>query len=139
MRPHRRLIVLFTLAMFVASSLLAAMPLVWCVGKDGHRGVEYNLSTADRHVNHMTFGADPDDHASMKAADCQDWQLLGKAKVALADQGGVIPFALRVVTFLPTLPACQQCADPPFPFSDPDFLAASAPQREALRSTILRI
>jgi hypothetical protein len=139
MHPRRHLIVLFTLAMFVASSLLAAMPLVWCVGKDGHRGVEYSLSAADTHLDHKTFGAEADEQAPVKTADCHDWQLVGKAKVAPPDSAGVIPFALRVMTLLPTLPTSLESADPPSPFRDPGSFTASATQREALRSTILRI
>jgi hypothetical protein len=39
MRRWRRFIGIFLLLAFVPSGLLAAMPLVWCVGDDGHRSV----------------------------------------------------------------------------------------------------
>ena len=40
MRLLIRLIAIVTALSFAGSSTLSAMPLVWCIGKDGHRAVE---------------------------------------------------------------------------------------------------
>ena len=40
MRLLIRLVAIVTALSFAGSSTLSAMPLVWCIGKDGHRAVE---------------------------------------------------------------------------------------------------
>ena len=48
-----RLIAILTALSFAGSSTLSAMPLVWCIGNDGHRAVETMLH------NHGTQAAEP--------------------------------------------------------------------------------
>jgi hypothetical protein len=140
---HRMVAVLVALV-FVTSSSLASMPLVWCVGADGHRAVEYK--TGSRHTDHHALGqrelpakiaAEPQ---SAEHDDCQDWHLVSKAKVsALQADQGLLTFDLRVAVALPalhipTLPEIAQAT-----LIRPPESAPSDPQRAALRSVVLLI
>src|SRR5215475_309261 len=96
--PHwHRLIVIFLLATFAPSSVLAAMPVVWCMGHDGHRAVEYKASVS--HVAHCPLGSKHDEVAQVndEGDGCRDSQLIDKAKAANGPSDGVLPFGLRNV------------------------------------------
>src|SRR5215470_6954515 len=94
-----RLIVVLLLVTFTPASVLAAMPLVWCMGQDGHRAVEYKASRS--HDTHLAVGSKHDDVAQAVSEDkgdgCHDRQLVDKAKTAKAPAGGLLPFSLRNV------------------------------------------
>jgi hypothetical protein len=139
MRPWRRTFLAFLIAVFALSTMLAAMPLVWCVGDDGHRGVEYSLSADTKHIDHQTLAGDVDPSTPSNVSDCQDWQLLGKAKVALPDNGGIVPFALREVTHLPTLPPPRQLACPLQVSFETGQVFVPDKARDAMRTTVLLI
>jgi hypothetical protein len=99
-----RLIAILTALSFVGSSTLSAMPLVWCIGSDGHRAVETMLH------NHGTQVAEPSaDEAIDAIADpsdqdpCSDWQLLSAAGAPQAKGLAVEPKLLTVVLAYPPL------------------------------------
>jgi hypothetical protein len=141
MHVWRRLIALFLLLAFTPGSLLAAMPLVWCVGDDGHRGVEYRVTFGAKHIEHQALGSQADGALQNAAEDdgCRDWQLIGKAKVAkVPDGAGVLTFGVRQICVLPALPALLVAASSPAPTYSgrepvPDI------RRDTLRSVVLRI
>jgi hypothetical protein len=135
----RRLIAVLLLLAFVPGSTLAAMPLVWCVGENGHRAIEYAASPATSHIDHLSLGSPTE--GALEAADhgCQDLRLMGQAKMAKAPTGGLLTFDLRNVIELPTTPAAQ------FPTCDRLWSSYSSappvpdPQRIALRCVVLLI
>jgi hypothetical protein len=96
-----RLIAILTALSFVGSSTLSAMPLVWCIGNDGHRAVETMLH------NHGTQAAEPS--ADEAIADtshndpCSDWQLLSAAGAPQAKGLDAEPKLLTVVLAYPPL------------------------------------
>jgi len=138
----RRFVAVLLLLAFVPSSMLAAMPLVWCVGDDGHRAIEYAVSSGTKHLHHRALGVQGDDAVLGTLPDddgCQDWQLMGKAKTAKAANGGVLAFDLRIVIALPTMPAILPPTSQRFWSSyaaEPPILDA---QLAVLRSVVLLI
>src|SRR5262249_46749512 len=95
------------LVAFVPGSTLAAMPLVWCTGDGGHRAIEYATSSGTKHFNHSALGGHVDEALQAASPDdgCQDWQLMGRVKLAKAPAGGLLTFDVRNFTELPPLPA----------------------------------
>ena len=145
MRLWRRLLTGLLLLVFAPSSVFAAMPVVWCVGSDGHRAVEYSLRDSGRHADHQPVAQLLSDesrgvHPSAEV-DCRHWLLLGKAKVSSQQaHDGLLTFDVRVVVVLPSPPLdewlCVSSSSPLVGFTNcrpPD------PQRLALRSIVLRI
>ena len=144
MRWWHRIVAVLVALVFASSSTLASMPLVWCVGADGHRAVEYK--TGSRHADHQrlgqseipaNIGAEPQ---ASEHDDCQDWQLVAKAKVSvLQADHGLLTFDVRVAVALPalhipTLPEVAQAT-----LWRPPERAPPDPQRAALRSVVLLI
>lgn len=140
---HRMLAVLLALV-FAMSSTLASMPLVWCVGADGHRAIEYK--TGSSHADHDALGKrerstrTTADGQSVSDADCQDWHLVAKANAsALQADDGLLTFDLRVAISLPTLHVAMLTkAAQATPWPAPES-AGPDPARAALRSVVLRI
>jgi hypothetical protein len=136
----RRLIVVLLLATFTPGSVLAAMPLVWCIGQDGHRAVEYK--PARSHVGHVVLGSKHNDVAQAnedKGDGCRDSQLIDKAKTAKAPAGGLLPLSLRNVIELRmspgSVPAVSKLSPPPCTGK----CLAPDPERAARRSVVLLI
>jgi hypothetical protein len=135
----RRLIVILLLATFAPGSVLAAMPVVWCVGQDGHRAVEFKPSRS--HKAHVVLGSKQDDVAKAtedKDDGCHDSQLIDKAKTAKAPAGGLLPFGLRSVIELrrsPVFAAASKLSPPACTGKRP----VPDPERAARRSVILLI
>jgi hypothetical protein len=135
-----RLIVVLLLATFTPGSVLAAMPLVWCMGQDGHRAAEYKASRS--HVAHLAVGSKHDDVIQAnegKIDGCHDRQLIDKAKTAKAPVGGLLPFEMRNVIELrmslgPVAPASK--LSPP---ACSGYCPAPDPERAARRSVVLLI
>ena len=63
--------------------------------------------------------------------------MLGKAKVALPDNGGILPFALRAVTYLPTWRPPHNLAGPLRVSFDTGQVFVPDKARDALRTTML--
>lgn len=144
MRCWNRIIAIVVALVFASSSSLAAMPLVWCLGADGHRAVEYKIGNT--HADHQALGRRgpaATDNSEPRAADhddCMDWTLVGKAKVsALQADHGLLTFGLRVAVVLPAvrMPTLPEVAEATR--WQPPERAPPDPQRTALRSVVLRI
>jgi hypothetical protein len=136
----RRLIVVLLIATFTPGSVLAAMPLVWCMGQDGHRAVEYKPSRS--HVAHTALGSKHDvvDQANDGKGDgCHDRQLIDKAKTAKAPAGGLLPFSLRNVIELRLSPGPVPAVSKLSPPACTGKCPAPDPERTALRSVVLLI
>ena len=73
MRLLARVILVVTTLSFLGSSTLAAMPLVWCAGNDGHRVIEPLLH---QHAAQTPENSEGDPHGP-----CTDWHLLGATNV----------------------------------------------------------
>lgn len=146
MRRWHRPIALFLALIFAPSTLLGAMPLVWCVGSDGHRAVEYASHDRDggRHANHRVLGQQfvHDDVLKVEAEDdnCRDLQILDtSAKSEPQSRDGVLPFDIRVFVALPTLPLVERAV---VALSTDLFCTdyrCLEPPNIALRSVVLRI
>jgi hypothetical protein len=106
-----RLIAILTALSFAGSSTLSAMPLVWCIGNDGHRAVETMLH------HHGTQAAEPS--ADEAIADtshndpCSDWQLLSAAGAPQAKGLDAEPKVLTVVMAYPPLKLVVGASSPP--------------------------
>jgi len=141
-----RFVALLLALVFAPGSVFGAMPLVWCIGSDGHRAVEYSVDKRHtaKHVDHQVLGQQlsPDDVSEAQHHDgnCRDWQILDtSAKSQPQSPDGLLSFDIRVFVALPTLslvePAAvavsnyRSCAD--YRCLDPPFAA--------LRSVVLRI
>jgi len=148
MRQWRRLLASLLLLVFAPSSVFAAMPLVWCVGSDGHRAVEYAALDSGRHAVHQPFAQprlhDRDEaprlHTSAES-DCRDSALLDRAKVSSQQtHDGLLTFDARIVIVLPPLPLDDGLHVSP---SSQQVSSATSgppdPQRLALRSIVLRV
>jgi len=107
----QRLVALLMVLVFVPSTVLAAMPLTWCIGADGHRAIEFAAGGAVKHDNHQALlHVEPASTASQSAGDsedCRHWQLLEKTKVAQHDGQGLLTPDLRVAVALPALSLLQ--------------------------------
>jgi hypothetical protein len=136
-----RIIVVLLLVTFTPASVFAAMPLVWCMGQDGHRAVEYKASRS--HVAHVAVGSKYDDVAQVVSEDkghgCHDRQVIDKAKTAKAPTDGLLPFSLRNVIELRTLPGKVATASKLSPPACTDKCPAPNPERAARRSVVLLI
>lgn len=104
----RNIVALLLILVFPPSSVLAAMPVVWCIGADGHRAVEISIGVGAKHVDHRALGGD---RTTLEDADtqpvddsCQDRQLLDKSKVCAAGDDGIVAFDLRAYVVLPSVP-----------------------------------
>ena len=100
MRLLKRLIAILTVVSFAGSGTLSAMPLVWCIGNDGHRAVEAMLHQG-------TQAAEPsvDYRISDKTHQdpCSDWQLLSPAGSPQAKTLDAEPKVLTVLVAYPPL------------------------------------
>jgi len=143
MRSWHRIVALVVALIFAPGSVLAAMPIVWCVGGDGHRAIEYHISADGRHIEHAQLGKQTLSSAMAEpseADDCQDWHLVGKTSVAgQQPDHGVLTFDLRIATIrltthVPTLPEIAQAAR----FLQRERLPPD-PQRVELHSVVLLI
>jgi|SRR5262245_39166855 len=135
-----RLIVVLLLATFTPGSVLAAMPLVWCIGHDGHRAVEYKASRS--HEAHLAVGSKHDDVAQAnkdKGDGCHDHQLIDKAKTTKAPAGGLLRFAMRNVIELRMSPGPVATASKLSPPACTGKCPAPDPERAARRSVVLLI
>jgi hypothetical protein len=96
-----RLIAILTALSFAGSSTLSAMPLVWCIGNDGHRAVETMLH------HHGTQAAEPSAEEAIADTShndpCSDWQLLSAAGAPQAKGLDAEPKLLTVVLAYPPL------------------------------------
>jgi hypothetical protein len=104
----RCLVALLTLLAFLPASVLAAMPVVWCVGADGHHGIEYSIGGLGPHTVHHPRPnvAEPQDgNSTTDEGGCQDWQLMDKCRVGPQQIEGLITLDLRVAVVLPALSA----------------------------------
>lgn len=138
MRLLVRLIAIVTALSFAGSSTLSAMPLVWCVGNDGHRAVETILH--QQSTQSGDSAADEGIAASSHHGPCSDWQLLSTAGPPQAKTLDVGPKALTAVTAYP--PLRLLIAQPSFP-QGPRHAFPRQPrpgaQLRALRSVVLLI
>lgn len=83
MRFWQRFVAAILLIAFVPASIAAALPLVYCFGADGHRGIELVQSTP----HHVDSDVQPSDHsehgAAVEAAEgCIDYKVTSLAGFA---------------------------------------------------------
>ena len=115
------------------------MPLVWCAGADGHRGLELS-HLGGRHVD-VTALSDPADAAGFmqdgQSQDCVDRQLLDTSKASAQSVNGIVSFDLRAFVLIPLLLPTQASA-----LSicwRERALVPPDPMRDAIRSVVLLI
>lgn len=80
----RRAIALVMLVVMLPASVLAAMPMRFCEGSDGHRALEFVVAGA-HHVDDQAVQADGDadhDAAVTTGADCRDTPIFGSLRLA---------------------------------------------------------
>lgn len=109
MRLLIRLVAIVTALSFAGSSTLSAMPLVWCIGKDGHRAVE------SMHQQGMQ-ASDPSPGELIATGShsepCSDWQLLSTAGPPQVKSPDVEPKPITVLTAYPPLKLVVDAAFP---------------------------
>lgn len=74
----QRLVATILLLAFIPASLAAAMPLVYCLGADGHRAVEFVQSTphhGDRHI-HVSTNHAQSESMLVGSEGCIDYKLV---------------------------------------------------------------
>jgi hypothetical protein len=137
MRALIRLIALVTALCFAGSGSLSAMPLVWCIGNDGHRAVEAILH---QHAVPADTLADEGMGDRSHTDTCSDLQLLGTAGQPQAKSLDAKPKTLTVVMAYPPLKQVVEASSPPkLARNAACFLAAPTPSLSALRSVVLLI
>jgi len=116
MRRWRFAIALLMALIFAPSTVLGSMPLVWCIGSDGHRAVEYSIGkNRGKHADHQALGQQlpPNDVSEAQHHDgnCRDWQILDtSAKSQPQSPDGLLSFDIRVFVALPTLSLVEPAA-----------------------------
>jgi hypothetical protein len=138
MRVFLRIIAVITTLCFAGSSTLSAMPLVWCIGNDGHRAVEAILH---QHTSQSSSVAAQDEiPTSPQQEPCSDWQLLSAAGTPHAKAGGEAPKSFTVDIAYPPLKLVVAQKAPPGAVSEA-VPRPPAPQAHlrALRSVVLLI
>jgi len=101
MRLVARIMIIVTTLCFVGSSTLCAMPLVWCIGNDGHRAIETMLH---QHGSAATdISTDDEKLGSTHQQPCSDWQLLSAAVAQHVKSCDEAPKHLTVVIAFPPL------------------------------------
>ena len=78
MRLWQRLVATLLLIVFVPASLVAALPLVYCHGADGHRAIEF-VESAPHHEGGRGYVATNDAHLGMsvgKRGSCVDFEVV---------------------------------------------------------------
>lgn len=100
MRLLARIIAIIMALGFLGSSTLSAMPLVWCIGDDGHRGVENMLH---QHSHDGVEVAVQKTAVSVAPAACKDWKLLGTAGASYSKDGKEAPKKVVFATAFPPL------------------------------------
>ena len=140
MPPRWRNIVALLLALvFAPSSVLAAMPVVWCVGADGPRAVEFSLGAGAGHADHRALGEHRSAADEAGAQDaCLDRQLLDDSKVSAPGLDGIVSFDLRAVVVLPSVPL-EGSERPPRRFLLEPRQSLADAQLTAHRSVVLLI
>jgi hypothetical protein len=148
MRLWARLTALLMALLIAPSSVLAAMPVAWCVGADGHRAIEFSLSSTGKHhhADHLTLAGESVAPSGVEQADradgeCQHWQLVDASKASeKRSVEGVIPLHLRLVVSLPAL-SLLEALEARRPWLDVSSATRRPPdpQRLELRSIILLI
>jgi hypothetical protein len=112
------------------------MPLVWCIGNDGHRAVETMLHQQGVPAAEASVDADDRSHHG----PCSDWQLLSTAGPPQAKSLDAEPKAVTVVMAYPPL---KQAVGPLSPtqglHAALGFLPTPAAHLSAHRSVVLRI
>jgi len=148
MRP-RRLVALLLILFFVPASMLAAMPLSFCLGSDGHQAIEYVVQNDHGRAEVgldplITSGAEmlADVVGAVEHPECVDVALLSDARtdkrVSEIDEArlaNVVPPCL-----LPRKFDAQAFAHTePNPFALASTERGVSPQLVTLRTTVLRI
>ena len=80
----RRIIAVLLLMAFVPASMAAALPLVYCFGADGHRGIEL-VQSAPHHVDAAVQPSDHPEHGAAieeAAEGCTDYKVTSLAGFA---------------------------------------------------------
>jgi hypothetical protein len=150
MQAKRRVIAFLLLFLFVPASVLAAMPLSFCFGSDGHRAIEYVVHGEHLRAElglaflltdgteQLAYVMDADEHP-----DCMDVALLGEAqsaerlvKVEKPNKPGNDVPACRAPRRLEAEAAARSALNSIAlrPHSSP-----TSPQLVALRTVVLRI
>ncbi len=138
MRVFLRIIAVITTLCFAGSSTLSAMPLVWCIGNDGHRAVEAILH---QHTSQSSSVAAQDEGAaSLQQEPCSDWQLLSAAGTPQAKATDEAPKSFTFKIAFPPLKVVVAETAPPGAISEA-VPRPPAPQAHlrALRCVVLLI
>lgn len=98
----QRLVATVLLLAFIPASVAAALPIVYCLGDDGHRAVEFVQHAPHHGAEHTGAAVDHPEHgAVLEASDrCVDYKL-----VTLNGVPQRSPDLKHVVTKLPPAPA----------------------------------
>lgn len=138
MRLLVRIIAVVTALCLVGSGTLSAMPLVWCIGNDGHRAVE---AAFHQHASQSSAVVAHDESpASAQHEPCSDWQLLSAAGTPYAKASEEAPKSFTVELAFPSLRLVIARATSPGEISN-SVPRPHTPQAHlvALRSVVLLI
>lgn len=74
----RRLVATILLLVFIPASIAAGLPLVYCLGADGHRAIELVQNAPHHGARHVRTAVDHSDHgAALEGSDdCVDYKLV---------------------------------------------------------------
>jgi hypothetical protein len=138
MRLLLRLMAIFTALSVASSSTLSAMPLVWCIGNDGHRAVETMLHQQGVHAAEASVDDGIDDPSHH--GPCSDWRLLSTAGPPQAKSLDAEPKAVTVVVAYPPLKQAVGLLSPTQGLHAAlGFRPTPAAHLSAHRSVVLRI
>jgi hypothetical protein len=136
----RKIVISLLALMLLPSSILVAMPLVWCLHADGYGQLEFNHA-AGRHAAHQSIGVSGSTQTATgevsERGDCRDQQVVDRSKVSRHGTEGIIPLDLRICKRISFPTDTAREAVPRFAAvrdaAPPDPLATY------IRTTILRI
>lgn len=144
MRFWQRLAVTVLLTIFVPASIAAGVPLVYCLGADGHRAIEFVQNAPHHGAEHVRTAVDHSDHGAVLGGSdhCVDYKLV--TLNAVPQRSSDLKHAVTRLTPAPA--AIAICKKPAIDGGDPS--ARCRPRREyerlvdrlaSHRTTVLRI
>lgn len=140
MTVWQRAIAIFLLVVFTPASLLAGTPARFCVGADGHQGIEFVLSDSAHHEEpSITTGQDLGAVLS-DGSMCRDRALFTASKQTSRLEPVKIKTAFDDIPPLDTLLAATAITPPVFhSFEIPDAINATDPRLVDRQTVVLLI
>lgn len=135
-----RAIAIFLLMVFTPASLLAGTPARYCVGSDGHQGIEFVLTDSTHHEEPVATSGQDLGALLSDGSGCSDRPLFSASKQSPRLEPVKIKTALDDIPPLETLLAASEATPPAFHSIDfSDAITATDPRLVDRQTVVLLI